>query len=780
MIDRIRDVWGARTPFAEPEPWPERVDAFLTDGATGADVDRWVRSACVLCSYGCGLDIAVKDDRMIGVRGRADDHVNHGRLGPKGLYGWQAINSPDRLTRPMIREGDRLVETDWESAMRIVVDRARQLLADRGPSSFGFYTSGQLFLEEYYTQAIVARAGIGTAHMDGNTRLCTATADAALKESFGSDGDPGCYEDIDLCDTLFLVGHNVAETQTVMWARMLDRLDGPSPPRLVVVDPRRTPTAARADVHLAIKGGTNVALLNAIQHELIANEWLDERFVEDRTIGFDELWRTVKNYPPEAVADTCGVPAADIREAARIIGESRRLVSTVLQGVYQSHQATAAAVQVNNITLLRGMIGTPGCTVFQMNGQPTAQNTRETGANGDFPGMRNWANEDHVAEVAALWNVEPSTIPHWGPPTHTMQIFRYAEEGAIRFLWITATNPAVSLPELARIRSILQQERLFVVVSDCFLTETAMLADVVLPAAMWGEKTGTFTNADRTVHLSERAVSPPGEARSDLDVFIDFADRMGFADKDGGPLVRWRNAEEAFEAFKLLSAGRPNDSTGMSYAKLRSGPLQWPCTAEAPEGTARLYTDHVFLTETERTEDYGHDLLTGAPLEAPAHRALGAAGRAMLKQAEFVPSVEPPNDDHPLTLATGRKVYHWHTRTKTARAPELQAAAPDVWVELHADDAAALGIEEGDRCRVTSARGSIEAPARIGGPRPGAVFVPFHYGYWDRGTAGPADAGDGRAANEMTITSWDPVSRQPIFKSSAVRVTKVDRPEPLT
>src|SRR3954462_6227787 len=421
MADRIDDPWGDRTPF-ERSAWPSRVDLHLIDGLSEADVDRWVPSACVLCSYGCGVEIAVKDERIVGVRGRADDHVNHGRLGPKGLYGWQAVNAGDRLTTPLMREGGELGPVGWDTAMSVLVDRSKQLLAEKGPSAFGFYTTGQLFLEEYYTLAVIARAGIGTAHIDGNTRLCTATADAALKESFGADGNPGCYEDLDECDTLFMVGHNAAETQTVLWQRVLDRLEGPNPPRLIVVDPRRTPTAERADLHLAIRGGTNLPLLLAIQQQLIATERIDRPFVDDHTVGYDELETAVSEWPPARAAEVCGIEADDIVRAASMLGSADRLVSSVLQGVYQSQQATASAIQVNNINLLLGMIGRPGATVFQMNGQPTAQNTRETGANGDFPGMRNWANPEHVADLGALWNVGKRQRPHWGPSINAMPI----------------------------------------------------------------------------------------------------------------------------------------------------------------------------------------------------------------------------------------------------------------------------------------------------------------------------------------------------------------------
>jgi anaerobic selenocysteine-containing dehydrogenase len=616
MADRIADPWGGRTPYARGGEWPVRVDTYLDEGVTADRVERWVPTASVLHSNGDALEIAVSAGRMVGVRGRAASRVNRGRLGPKDLFGWQANGSPDRLRRPLVRRAGELVETDWDAAMDAIVERSRALLREQGPSAFGIYTSGQLFLEEYYTLAVIARAGLRTNHLDGNTRLCTATAAEALKETFACDGQPGSYADVDHCDVLFLVGHNVAETQVVLWARMLDRLEGPDPPKLIVVDPRPTLPARRADVHLAVRNGTNLALLNAILHELVANGHVDRAFVDARTVGYDDLVQGVARCTPEWAAGICGVPAADIREAARILGAHDRILSTCLQGVYQSHQATAAAVQVNNVNLLPGALGRPGAGILQMNGQPTAENTRECGADGDLPGFRNWANDAHVQELADLWNVDTSSIPHYAPPTHAMQIFRYAEEGSLRFMWISATNPAVSLPELERIRSILAGDGLFVVVQDIFITETAELADVVLPAAAWGEKEGTFTNADRTVHYSGKAVEPPGEARSDLDIFLDYAGRMDFRDRDGTPLVKWRDPESAFLAWQSCSAGRPCDYSGISYDALRAGgEARWPCNERFPEGRERLYEDGDFYADRAYCESYGRDLVTGTAVE---------------------------------------------------------------------------------------------------------------------------------------------------------------------
>jgi anaerobic selenocysteine-containing dehydrogenase len=389
MTDRIANPWGDRTPFGPGEEWPARVDLFLEEGVSEEEVDGWVQTASILHSNGDALDIAVKDGRIVGVRGRATDRVNRGRVDPKDLFGWQANRSEDRLKRPLVRENGELVEASWDEAMGRIVGRSKDLLEEKGPLAFGFYTSGQLFLEDYYTLGVIGKAGIGTPHMDGNTRLCTATAAEALKETFGTDGQPGSYADVEHADTIALFGHNASETQAVLWMRMLDRLEGPNPPRLVVVDPRPTPAARRADVHLAVRNGTNMALMNGLLHEIIANGWY---------------------------------------------------------------------------------------------------------------------------------------------------------------------------------------------------------ADVVLPAATWGEKTGTFTNADRTVNLSEKAVEPPGEARSDLHIFLDYARRMDFRDRDGEPLIKWNDLEGAFEAWKECSRGRPCDRSGITYEMLRgdSG-IQWPCNDEHPGGTERLY-----------------------------------------------------------------------------------------------------------------------------------------------------------------------------------------------
>ncbi|SMB97441.1 molybdopterin oxidoreductase family protein [Deinococcus hopiensis] len=759
----INDIWGQRTPHGPTQEWPIRVDERVLETP-----ERWVRGTCVLCSNGCGLDIGVKNGRIVGVRGLATDVTNKGRLGPKGLHGWVANHSPDRLTKPLIREDGQLREASWNEAMDLIVRKSKQIVEEYTALGIGFYTSGQLFLEEYYTLAVIGKAGLGTPHMDGNTRLCTATAAAALKVSFGSDGQPGGYEDLDTTDTILHVGHNIASQQTVLWMRILDRLAGPNPPKIIVIDPRCTFTAEKATIHLTPKVGTNVAVLNGLLHLILRAGTIDQEFLNDHTIGYDELKATVEKYTPELVEQLSGVPAAHLRAAGEILANTKSLVSTVLQGVYQSMQATAAAVQVNNIHLVRGLIGKPGSGILQMNGQPTSQNTRETGADGDLPGFRNWGNKGHIEQLARLWNVPLNKIPHWSPPTHAMQIWRYAEQGSIKMLWIQATNPAVSLPQLDRVRKILHKEDLFVVVQDAFMTETARYANVVLPAAIWGEKTGTFTNVSRTVHISCKAIEPPGEAKSDLDIFLDYAHRMDFRDQDGEPLIKWTDAESAFEAWKECTRGRPCDYTGFTYEKLLAGSgIPWPVNEANPNGTVRLYTDFVFPTSADYAETYGHDLETGAAHTQEEYKANDPKGRALIKASEYREPHEVPDDEYPLWLTTGRQVYHFHTRTKTGRSKELQEAAPDAFVQISPEDAATYGIEQDDWILVESRRGVVIERARIGDIEPGLVFIPWHYGYWD-------DPSRPRAANELTLTEWDPVSKQPHYKYAAVRISKYD------
>ena len=728
-------------------------------------IERWVPSTCGICSIGCGVDIAVDHGRIVGVRGRAGHPVNDGRLGPKGLNQYYANRHPSRALYPSIRNrSGQLVRASWDETMQLVVDRFNETLATDGPDGVGIYNSGQLLLEEYYTLGKIARAGLGIATIDANTRLCTATTASALMESFGADGPPGAFEDFERTECIMLIGHNAAEQSTVLWMRILAAKAGPLHPKIIVVDPRRTVTVSSgADLHLQLKPGTNVALLNGLCHLLIENGTIDRDFIAKHTVKFDQFRTIVSQYTPERVEAICGVPAAQLRTASEWIGRSATTVTTCLQGVYQSNQATAAACVVNSMHLLMGKIGRPGCAPMQFAGQPSSMNTRETGADGTYPAYRNWEDANHMRDLAKRWNVPVELLGK--KPVGAPEIFELCEKGYIKVLWNICTNPAVSM--MHRMTHLRTLNGVFLVVQDCFAdTETAQFADVVLPSAMWGEKTGCMTNAERRCTLLAKAVDPPGEARSDLDIFIDFARLMNLRDASGEWLIPYSDPEGAFNEWRENSRGCIPDYSGMTYQKLSGGGgLQWPCNDTHPEGTVRLYTDLHFPTEWQISESYEQDLETGHEHTLNEYREKrDAKGRAVLVGTEYQPPSETTDDRFPLIAVSGRQAYHWHTRTKTGKAPQLDDAARDVFVSLNQADADSLGVVDGDRVRIVSRRGSVVAPAKVGDIVPaGVVFVPFHYG----------DLGEEHAANNLTPSLWDPVSQQPVQKIAAVRLEPV-------
>lgn len=728
-------------------------------------VQHWVPSTCGICSIGCGVDIGVNGGRIVAVRGRGDHPVNHGRLGPKGLNQYFANRHPNRARHPLIRDRNgRLLQASWDAAMDVMVERFNEALASGGPDAVAIYNSGQLLLEEYYTIGKIARAGLGMANIDANTRLCTATTAASLMENFGADGPPGSYEDFEQTECIVLVGHNAAEQSTVLWMRILAAKAGPHRPKVIVIDPRRTFTVATgADLHLQLKPGTNVALLNGICHLLITNGWIDQSFIDAHTVKFDQLRTIVSRYPPERVESICGVPAASLRQAAEWIGTSKTTVTTCLQGVYQSNQATAAACAVNNMHLLMGKIGRPGCAPQQFAGQPSSMCTRETGADGTYPAYRNWEDRNHMLDLASRWNVPVEMLGK--QPVGTPEIFELCELGYVKVLWTICTNPAVSM--INRTNQLRTLNGVFLIVQDCFAdTETAQLADIILPSAMWGEKTGCMTNAERRCTLLQKAVDPPGEARADLDIFIDFARRMNLRDRSGDPLITFEDPEGAFDEWRDISRGCIPDYSGMSYQRLmETGGLQWPCTDARPQGTVRLYEDLTFPTQWYISEAFEKDIETGHERTLNEYRnTRDPGGRAVFVATDYQPPLDTVDEEFPLVATSGRQVYHWHTRTKTGRAPALHEAAPSAFVSINRQDAERLGILDGDTIRVVSRRGTVIAPAKVGDVvPPGVVFVPFHYG----------ELGENHSANNLMAKMWDPVSKQPIQKIAAVRIERI-------
>lgn len=741
-----------------------RIDINL--GIQG-EPDAWVHSVCILCSNGCGQDIAVKDGKIVGVRGAVDHPVNFGHLGPKGKHGWVANNSKRRGTTPMIRrtKDAPLKPVSWQEAMEFFVEKFRDAWR-QGHQNLACYNSGQLTLEEFYTLGKFWRGGLHSANIDGNTRLCTATSATALMASFGVDGPVASYVDVDQADLLCLYGHNVAEVQTVLWERMLAAKKN-NGGRIIVADPRKTPTVLQgADLHLQLRVGTNVALMNGIIHLLIARGWVQHEFVAQHTIGFEQLEAVVREYPPERVAEICDIPQEQLETAAEWIGTTPRMVSTVLQGFYQSVGATAATSLINTVHLLTGAIGKPGAGPLTMAGQPSAMCNRETGAGGSYPGYRNPHSEPQMRELCERWNLDYDTF-HPEVPKDILTMMEGAERGEIEFMWVIGTNPLVSLPDQNRSERIMR--RMFMVVQDPFVdAETVGLADIYFPAAMWGEKQGCFTNADRSVNLSQKAVDPPGDARSDFDIVVEIAARLGFEDKDGAPLIPFKEPRDAFEEWRKVSQGRPCDYSGMTYELiLEMGAVRWPCNAQYPRGCERLYEDLKFWTDTDECETYGVDFLTGNATTRDDYVRHHSAGKAFLRPAHWHRPPNPTSDKYPFLLTTGRVVYHFHTRTKTARSHVLNEHVPQPYVEIHRDNAVQLEITTGDLVELTSANGRWEGVAMVVDTvRPGEVFVPFHYGHGSQ------------AANQHTWYSRDAVSQQPHLKSSPVAVRRVSFGEP--
>jgi len=734
------------------------------------EVDKWVYNTCNICSVGCGCYIAVKDEKIVGIKGNGNHPTNRGRLGPKGENQWYANNSTDRLVTPLIRNSSgELTPATWDEAMNLIVTKTKKSLKEKGANGISIYSTGQGFLEDYYTLAKIGRAGLQTHLLDANTRLCTATTEFCLLQSFGADGTPASFDDIDETDTLMLFGHNMAETGTVLFERIMQRKKKTGKPYLIVVDPRKTLTAQEADLHLQLYPGTNVALLNGLINVILQQGNIDNEFIQNYTIGFKDMKDSVKEWTLERTAKQTGIPSDLLKEASIRLGKTNSLVTTTLQGTFQSADATTACVAINNLHLIRGLIGKPGCGPLHMAGQPSSSANRTAGGVGTYPGQRNSSNPKHIEEIAKLWNMDPLTLPV-GPEKGIEEQIEMMEKGEIGVFWNIGTNPLVSLPNRRRAKKAL--EKTFVIVQDPFLTETAAVADVILPAALWGEKEGTMENADRTINLLRKAVDPPKGVKADFYILLDFARRMNLTDKDGNPLIRFSIPEECFEEWKLISKGRPCDMTGITYERLEKyNGLRWPVNSENLHGTTRLYSNFVFPTHSEYTQSYTKDQFTGRALTKGEFESKKAEGKAMIHPTRYLPPVEQPNEEYPLWLTTGRLVWHWHTRTKTARSPLLQSKAPHGYVEINEEDAKDLDLINGEIVRITSPRGWIKVPARIGNVvQRGLIFVPFHYGSWTTN----------EAANELTADFTDPLSKQPTFKQSACKIEKIRNVHQLT
>jgi ferredoxin-nitrate reductase len=658
---------------------------------------------------------------------------------PKGAFLFKSDNPARRLTVPMIRDamGGPLREATWAEALGKVADGIKQTLAHRGPDAVAWYGSGQLDTEASYLFTKLFKGYLGSNHTDTNSRLCMSSAVAGYVQSFGSDGPPTCYDDFEHADTFFIIGANMTANHPVLFNRVRRRRATHDAARIIVVDPRRSKTAEFADLHLQVKPGGDVALLRLIAWELRANGAPDADFIAQSTEGFELIDDLLDRLDRPAMLEACGVPEAQIKLAASWMSNGdtptpakRRLLSCYCMGTNQSSRGTDKNTALIDLHLMLGQVGKPGAGPFSLTGQPNAMGGREVGYLAhQLPGYRRVDRQTDRMTVETAWGLSAGSIsPQPGRPA--VEMFDAAARGELGVLWVACTNPAVSMPELDVAQHGLRETPL-VVVQDCLGdTETAAYADVLLPAATWGEKRGTMTNSERLVTRSESVQTPPGEARADWQIVCDVARALGHRGFD------FADSDAVWEEFIRLTADSLCDMSGITNARLDDhGGTHWPFADGDAAPTLRRYTDGRFPTPS---------------------------GKARFSTATFLDTTEAVDPAFPLHLTTGRVASQWHTRGRTGHVPELNRLAPHPLAEVHPDDAAAAGLGGGDLAWVVSRRGRALAEVCVTDHvARGLVFLPFHFGDTLHAQS---------AANYTTHRAVDPASKQPELKHAAVRL----------
>ncbi len=718
---------------------------------------RHTRSTCPYCGVGCGVIIESQGEQIVGVRGDPEHPANFGRLCTKGSTLHLTASAPliphTRLLRPMRRahRGQAPQAIGWDAALDEAATRFGDIIDRHGPDAVGFYISGQLLTEDYYVFNKLAKGLIGTNNIDTNSRLCMSSAVAAYKLTLGADAPPNCYEDVDHAEVIFIVGSNTAYAHPILFRRIEDAKRANPKLRIIVADPRRTETAELADLVLPLQPGTDVALFHGMLHVLLWEQLTDPAFIAAHTQGFETLRRRVLDFPPQEAARLCGIETAALIEAARWFGQSRATLSLYCQGLNQSSSGTAKNAALINLHLATGQIGRPGAGPFSLTGQPNAMGGREVGGLANLlSAHRDLSNPQHRAEVARLWGVAdvPAT-----PGKTAVEMFEAAARGEIKALWIACTNPAQSLPDQATVRTALEHCE-FVVVQEAFATTaTCAYADLLLPATTWGEKEGTVTNSERRISRVRAAVAPPGEARADWRIAVEFAHRLEArwsARRNGqATLFPYDTPEAIWNEHRESTRGRDLDITGLSYARLEhEGPQHWPC----PEGQApcaRLYEDGRFPTPD---------------------------GRARFADVPYTPLAEPRDARYPFSLTTGRLRDHWHGMSRTGLLGRLFGHVSEPAVQLHPQDMARRGLKDGDLVHLTSRRGSIVLPVQ-GSEQVGLsqAFLAMHWG--EEFLSGASSTGERLAGvNALTTPAFCPTSKQPELKHAAVKVLKAELP----
>jgi assimilatory nitrate reductase catalytic subunit len=709
---------------------------------------------CPYCALQCGMNLSPTPDGGVEVLERADFPVNRGALCGKGRTAPAVLSSRVRLTSPLVREGGALVPASWDEALDRIADALRRTRAEHGADALGVFGGGGLTNEKAYTLGKFARVVLGTSQIDYNGRFCMSSAAAAGMKAFGLDrGLPFPLEDIPKTGCVILVGSNLAETMppSLRFFTELKENGG----TLIVVDPRRTKTAEQADLHLAPRPGTDLALALGLLHLVVAEGRTDEAYIAERTSGWEDARAAAMAHWPEYVERITGVPVPELREAVRMFCAPESAMVLTARGPEQQSKGTDTVGAWINLCLATGRAGRPYSGYGCLTGQGNGQGGREHGQKADqLPGYRKLDDPAARRHVAEVWGVDPDSLP--GPGRSAYELLD-ALGADIRTLLLMGSNPVVSAPRAAHIEERIRSLD-FLAVCDVVLSETAELADVVLPVTQWAEETGTTTNLEGRVLLRRQAITPPEGVRSDLEVMHELAARLGV--EKGFPT----DPEEVFEELRRASAGGPADYSGITYRRLvEENGVFWPCPAA---GDAGGDSEDASLDVAAGSDDPARDgdLATGVHPGTPRlflDRFATPDGRARCETGTNRAMAEEPDDEYPVLLTTGRVVAQYQSGAQTRRVEELNAAAPGPFVELHPRLAARLGAAEGDPVAVVSRRGRAVAPARITHAiRPDTVFMPFHW------------PGEGRA-NTLTNPALDPTSRMPEFKACAVRLEAV-------
>jgi len=698
-------------------------------------LDLLGESICPYCGVGCRLRFEGKNGQVQRVRGVETAPANLGGMCAKGAQLGPTIRSDDRLTKPQLRLSryDAFQNVDWTTALRYVGEIFTNIINMHGPEAVAFYGSGQLDTETVYLITKLFKGYLGCNNTDSNSRLCMAAAVAGYRTSLGSDGPPTCYDDIELADVIVIMGSNTAEAHPVTFDRIRASKKARPNQQIVVIDPRRTATAAIADLFLPVQPGGDIALLNAVGRILITMGAMDKVFVGEHTRGFEEYRQFLLAQDLADLSKVAGIPVGDLFTLASRIAEAGTFLSFYCMGLNQSTVGMWKNNSLINLHLLTGQIGKPGAGPFSLTGQPNAMGGREGGLlSHQLPGYRTVEDDTHRAEVEQYWGRWQGAIsPKIG--LTAVEMFRALEKGQLKAIWIAGTNPVVSLPDLHHIRRALQKAQLVVVQDAYHPTETSRMADVILPAAQWGEKEWTSTNSERMVGYSPQLWPAFGEALPDWEILARFAQTLGFKG------FHYNSAGEVWDEFIQMTKGRPCDMSGATAERLRKvSNLQWPCPSPNHPGSKRRYLDRKFAT---------------------------VDGRALFLPRDHKEPREIPDHEFPFVLTTGRLYSHWHTLTRTAKVEKLMKREPKPFVEINKKDADRLNVAEGDLLQISSRRGTVQLPARLSeGVLPGMIFVPFHWG---------DDYSEGNAANYLTISAIGRVAKQPELKFCAVSLEKV-------